>query len=283
MTYYDWQITHSEVMSRVSRQARIPIHQRDSRVHSLSEFIEFRLSSSTLTELELKKLYRTWEDSDRASALELLWGLPISLEVFQSSEPRLSLLYKEWTWKHYRKLNLTFFTLSAERSRRVFIGGLSRCLGQNWGSGGPLVRPAIHLTWPGGQVLWQHCLSHIGYASCRLWLTHVEDGFQKDAKPWLASQGGLASRPPFCSVWPGLCATSSPCVILSATMSYFGHNEDMHGFWSIWYFSIIRCSWKGKSTKLVKIVSNKHLSSISWLKCRYVGDKYIHFWLPTIT
>jgi hypothetical protein len=54
------------------------------------------------------------------------------------------------------KLNLNFFTLSTERSRRVFIVGLSRCLGQNWGSGGPLVRPASHLTWSGGQSLWQH-------------------------------------------------------------------------------------------------------------------------------
>jgi hypothetical protein len=41
MTYYEWQITHSEVMSWVSRQARILIHERDSRVGSLSKFIEF--------------------------------------------------------------------------------------------------------------------------------------------------------------------------------------------------------------------------------------------------
>jgi hypothetical protein len=41
MTYYDWQITHSEVMLWVSQQDRILIHQRDSRVGSLSEFIEF--------------------------------------------------------------------------------------------------------------------------------------------------------------------------------------------------------------------------------------------------
>jgi hypothetical protein len=47
MTFYDWQITHFEVMSQVSRQVGILIHQRDSRVGSLSEFIEFRQSSST--------------------------------------------------------------------------------------------------------------------------------------------------------------------------------------------------------------------------------------------
>jgi hypothetical protein len=51
----------------------------------------------------------------------------------------------------------------------------------------------------------------------------------------------------------------------------------MHGFWSIWCFSIIRCSWNGRSTKLVKLVSNNHISSISWMKCTYVGSKYMQF------
>jgi hypothetical protein len=74
----------------------------------------------------------------------------------------------------------------ARGSTGLFIGGLSRCLGWNWGSGGPLVRPAGYLTWSVGQVLWQHRLSHIGYPSCQLKLTRVEDGFWKDAKPWLA-------------------------------------------------------------------------------------------------
>jgi hypothetical protein len=31
-----------------------------------------------------------------------------------------------------------------------------------------------------------------------------------------------------------LYATSFPHVILSVTMPYFGHNEEMHGFWFIW-------------------------------------------------
>jgi hypothetical protein len=61
------------------------------------------------------------------------------------------------------------------------------------------------------------------------------------------------------------------------TMPYFGHIKDMHGYWSIWCFSIIRCSWNGRSTKLVELISNKHISSISWMKCRYVGDKYMYF------
>jgi hypothetical protein len=43
------------------------------------------------TKLELEKLHQTRMDSGRASALELLQGLPTSQEVLQPSEPRLSL------------------------------------------------------------------------------------------------------------------------------------------------------------------------------------------------
>jgi hypothetical protein len=43
------------------------------------------------TELELKKLHRSRTDSGRASALELLRGLPTSREVLQPSELCLSL------------------------------------------------------------------------------------------------------------------------------------------------------------------------------------------------
>jgi hypothetical protein len=43
------------------------------------------------TELELRKLRLTRMDSDRASALELLWGLPTSREVLRPSEPHFSL------------------------------------------------------------------------------------------------------------------------------------------------------------------------------------------------
>jgi hypothetical protein len=108
-------------------------------------------------------------------------------------------------------------------------------------------------------------------------LTCVWNSFWKYAKLWPTSQGSGAGRPNFGLVGSELCAKSSPRVILSVTMSYFGHNEDMHGFWSIYCFSVIRCSWNSKSTKLVELVSNKHLSSISWMKFRYVGGKYMHF------
>jgi hypothetical protein len=47
------------------------------------------------TELELEKLHRTRTDSDRASVLELLRGLPISREVLWPLEPWLSLYSTE--------------------------------------------------------------------------------------------------------------------------------------------------------------------------------------------
>jgi hypothetical protein len=87
----------------------------------------------------------------------------------------------------------------------------------------------------------------------------------------------LAGRPHFGSVGPRLSATSDPRVILSVTMPYFGHIEVMHGFWSIRCFSAIQYSSNGRSTKLVELISNKHLSSISCMKYRYVGGKYMHF------
>jgi hypothetical protein len=49
----------------------------------------------------------------------------------------------------------------------------------------------------------------------------------------------VAGRPHLGSVEPVLCAMSFPRIIFSVTMPYFGQNEDMHGFLSIWCFSII--------------------------------------------
>jgi hypothetical protein len=43
------------------------------------------------TKLELKKLRRTQTDSDRASTLEFLLGLPTSWEVLRPLEPHLNL------------------------------------------------------------------------------------------------------------------------------------------------------------------------------------------------
>jgi hypothetical protein len=93
-------------------------------------------------------------------------------------------------------------------------------------------RPSFLLTPPLG----------IGYLEHRLCWTRRQNSFWKCANTWPAGQGDVASRAHLSSVEPVLCATSFPRVILSMTMPYFGHNEDMHGFWSIWCFSLIGCS-----------------------------------------
>jgi hypothetical protein len=121
----------------------------------------------------------------------------------------------------------------------VFIGGVRRCCGQRLGTWGPIDRPTGHATWPGGQVFSMHRLSQIGCSSYQLTLTHGEDRFWECAITWPVGQGDVASQPHLGSVEPVLYATSFPHVILSMTMPYFGHNEDMNGFWSIWCFSII--------------------------------------------
>jgi hypothetical protein len=79
----------------------------------------------------------------------------------------------------------------------------------------------------------------IGYLDHRLCLTRRQNGFWKCANTWSAGQGDVASRPHLGLVELVLCATSFPHVIFSVTMPYFGHNEGMHGFLSIWCFSII--------------------------------------------
>jgi hypothetical protein len=117
----------------------------------------------------------------------------------------------------------------------------------------------------------------IGYLEYRLCWTHRQNSFWKCANSWLAGQGDVASWPHLGSVEPMLCAMSFPRVIFSVTMPYFGHNKDMHEFCSIWCFSFIRCSWNGRSTKLVEVVSNKHIYSLYWMKCMYVDGKYMHF------
>jgi hypothetical protein len=82
---------------------------------------------------------------------------------------------------------------------------------------------------------------HLGirYLEHHLCWTHRQNGFWKCANTWWADKGDVAGQPHLGSVHPVLCAMSFPRAILSVTMAYFGHNEDMHGFWSIWCFSSI--------------------------------------------
>jgi hypothetical protein len=143
----------------------------------------------------------------------------------------------------------------------VFIGGVSEL--HHWFEvvthqtlvGRPATQLGLHQLWasdtPCTDPPW-----HIGKAEIEMALAPSRQAVEVGP-----------GKPHFGSVGPGLCATSSPRVILSTTM---------HGFLSIWCFSIIRCSWNGRSTKLMELISNKHLSSISCMNCRYVGGKYIH-------
>jgi hypothetical protein len=175
MTSYDWQITYSKVMSWVSRQAKIPIHQSDSRVGSLLKFAEFEQS------------FRTRPNQSSENSVEPEW-LPVELLCLRYSEDSqqarksfgpqnlasLSIIQRlnlEAPWGG--GLNLTFFTLAVVGSTVVFIGGVRRCSGRRMGVWGPLVRPAGHATWLGGQVsslhrLWP--LDTLSTASAR----HVE-------------------------------------------------------------------------------------------------------------
>jgi hypothetical protein len=142
--------------------------------------------------------------------------------------------------------------------------GVRRCSVQRLGVWDPLVRLA---EWP--SFLLAPPLG-IGYLEHRLCWTRRQNGF-------FEMRQHMTGWPHLGSVDPVLYTTSFPRVTFTVTMPYFGHNEDMHGVLSIWWFSIIRCSWNGRSMKVVELVSNKHISSISWMKCRYVAGKYMHF------
>jgi hypothetical protein len=91
----------------------------------------------------------------------IIHRIPVELpHLTESSSPQnlasLSTL-QEWTWEHYRGLNLTFFTLSDGASTMAFIG-VRQCCGWILGAWGPLVRPAVHATWSGGLVSSLHRL-----------------------------------------------------------------------------------------------------------------------------
>jgi hypothetical protein len=84
----------------------------------------------------------------------------------------------------------------------------------------PTCQASWPVSWLGGQVSWPH----------RLWASPTS--LDTCMKRFSKIRQTLAGRPYFGSVGLGVCAMSSPHVILSVTMFYFGHNEDMYGFWS---------------------------------------------------
>jgi hypothetical protein len=117
----------------------------------------------------------------------------------------------------------------------VFIG-VRWYSGRRLGAGGPLDRPAGHAIWPGCQVSSLHHLCALDTLSTAS-AGHI-DKMVFGNEP---THGRPAGWLHLGSVEPVLCATSFSHVIFSVIMPYFGHNEDMHGFWSILCFSVVRC------------------------------------------
>jgi hypothetical protein len=100
-------------------------------------------------------------------------------------------------------------------------------MAEDWAMG-PLVWPAGHATWLGTKFL--AAPLGIGYLEHHLCWTCRQNSFWRCTNTWPADQGDVADWPHLGSVEPMLCATLFPYVILSITMPYFGHNEDMHEF-----------------------------------------------------
>jgi hypothetical protein len=217
-------------------------------------------------------------NSGRAFTLDLLRRLPTSREVLQPLEPHLSLYSTKIEFGSPLRGAKPNFLHTFCRGEHHSIYRRSKAV--LWSKIGR-VRPTSQASLPCNLAGWPSFLLAlplgIGYLEHCLFRTRRQNSFWKGTNTRPVGQGDVASRPHLGSVEPMLCATSFSCIIFSMIVPYFGHNKDMHGFWSIWCFSIIQCSWNGRSTKLVELISNKHLSSISWLKCRYVGGKYMYF------
>jgi hypothetical protein len=217
------------------------------------------------TEPELGKLRRTRTDSDRASALELLWGLPTSREVLWSQNLTSLSALQEWNCEYYRGLNITFFMVSARGSTMVFIGGVRQCCGWRLGVWGPLVRPGGHASWSDSQVSSLHSLWALGTLSTAS-VGHVDKTIFVNAPThsWPAKV-----------MWPtghSLARLSSCFVPRHFLISYF-----------LWLclildiikicmyfdpydtFFVIRCSWNGRSTNLVELVIiNTYFLYLEW-------------------
>jgi hypothetical protein len=144
ITYYDWQII--QIRGQVQRnhnRPRLLLHQRDSRANSLTKFIEFH-RASTHGWTRAKELEQNRRNSDRASALELQWGLPTGRGALRTlGTSPFYLFYKNLEVEALVEATLTLFILPfTEWSRGVFIGaGGWRC-GRNWCQGGTLGKPA---------------------------------------------------------------------------------------------------------------------------------------------
>jgi hypothetical protein len=98
-------------------------------------------------------------DSGRASVLELLRGLSMSRKVLRPLEPRLSLYSTKIEFgSPLGGAKPHFVHTFYKGEHRGIYRGVKQCSGRRFSAGGPLVRPASHATWPGGQVSSLNCL-----------------------------------------------------------------------------------------------------------------------------
>jgi hypothetical protein len=145
-------------MSRFSREARILIHQRDSRVSPLSKFREFRQSFRTRPNWSMENFIKPERN---LAELPCSSYSEDSRHAGKSSGPHnlasLSTL-QERTWEHYRGLSLTLFTLSARAEHGGIYGRIKAVLWPKIGRVGPTCqagrpcnlarRPSFLLAWP---------------------------------------------------------------------------------------------------------------------------------------
>jgi hypothetical protein len=186
--------------------ADIPMSQNPNTPEGLESRLSFRIHRMLAelrhsSELELRKLRWTRMDFDRPFVLELLRGLSTR-------------------WREHRGI---YRRSKAVLWLKIGHGRPASSAGRPCKLAG---RPCFLLAPPLG----------IGYLKHRLCWTHRQNSFWKYANTCPAGQGDVAGRPDHGSVEPVLCATSFPPVIFFVTMPYFGHNKDMHRFWSIWCF-----------------------------------------------
>jgi hypothetical protein len=176
----------------ISRQARILIHQRDSRISSLSEFTKFWRSFRT-------RLNQSLENSIESEQIlaELLCSSysEDSRQPGKSSSPQnlasLSTL-QEWTWEQYRGLHLTFFTFLSRGEHHGIYRRSKAVLWPKFGHVGPTY-------WAGWPSFLLAPPLVIGYLEHRLSWTHRQNGFWKCANTWLAGHTLAQLSPCFMS------------------------------------------------------------------------------------
>jgi hypothetical protein len=157
----------------------------------------------------------------------------------------------------------------------VFIGRVRRCCVWRLYMWGPLVRPADHATCRGGQVSSLHCLwtlDTLSTASARHVNKMVFGNVPTHGRPakvvWPGGHTLARLRPHFVPRH----FLVSYCLWLCLIWDIMKICMDFGPYGAFASFDVPEMV-----DKLMELISNRHLSSISLMKCRYVGGKYLHF------